>query len=116
MDTVKNEAKRYVVESFYNYNSEPAVDYCTIYPETPEAIEHNSDNWTGSLDAYRIDCYESLEEAIKKAMYWPTSIKYSDDLSAEEMEIATKTVKELIADEAFCKRFGREPYTGPIKI
>ena len=92
----------YCVESFYDSD----MDFVSIRPATPEDIERDGDNWVGSCDAYRTNCYETLGEAIENAGFWPTAIGFSSDFSNKERAEILNKVNELLKSPEFVARFG----------
>jgi hypothetical protein len=103
------EHKKYFVESFYNYNTKEPVNATYIGKSTADIIDRDGDNRVGSADAYWLNCYSNLAEAIENANYWATAITYADDFSLEEKNEILKTVNRLIGDEEYCKHFRKEP-------
>ncbi len=95
----------YGVESFYDED----MDGVTIFHASPEDLEHDGENWVGSYDAYRLNCYPSLEEAIKNAGFWAPSIGYIGEFSEEEIAEIGRVTESLVTNEAYTEKFGRLP-------
>ena len=95
----------YGVESFYDYD----MDGVTIFHASSEDLEHDGDNWVGNYDAYRFNCYQSLEEAIKNAGFWAPNIAYVGEFSEKEMAVIGRVTELLVTNEAYAEKFGRLP-------
>lgn len=95
---------KYYVNSFYNYGTQPPIDYTIIGSATEEDEAHDGENWCGRNDAYRFDIYNSLSEAIENAGSIANKIQY-EDLSVEEMEEAHAIVEKLMCDKKYLAEF-----------
>ena len=96
---------KYVVSSFYNETE----NWALIKHATKEDLERDGENWCGRNDAYRVNCYDTLKEAIEKAGFWPPKITFEDEFSDEEKEEIVDTINTLTKDADFCTKFGKVP-------
>ena len=96
---------KFAVEYSYNGFEEWAV----IRHATEEDLERDGDNWCGIDSFYRLNCYDTLDQAIENAGFWPPCISFEGEFSEEEKEAAVATVNTLISDCNFCSKFLKVP-------
>ena len=94
--------KKYAVFSSYDYNRPEPYDILKIYRASENDITMDGTNVCGKLDAMYLECFETLEEAIRRTKYWPTAIKFDSTFNDEEKAIIVKVGNELMKDEKFC--------------
>lgn len=94
---------KYVV--IYSYNAYIGYEMCAVLHATEEAIEQDGNNIMGRNETYEVNCFETLEKAIKMAKYWAPSLQFGDDFSEEEYREAARVINDLIHDEKYCGRF-----------
>ena len=96
---------KFVVECSYNW----CADCSTIRHATKEDLERDGDHWCEKNSSYRLNCYDTIEQAIENAGFWPTCIYFEGEFSDEEKEAAATKVNALVSDHDFCSKFCRFP-------
>ena len=97
--------RKYAVISFYNYNCQPAEDWVRVCRATNEMLDEDGTNWVGSSDAYSLDCYDTIQEAMENANFWFSSITYDEAFDDDEKKDVVEYINQTLTREYIEKHY-----------